>query len=422
MAITWIHSGDLHLGRTMSLPPLWAEQNQARRMPLIDDTKEAFFRLIDVCIDKNVDFLLLSGDVFDSHEKNVEAYEWFLYGMKKLQENDIMVYMIAGNHDPKGRFPGFLKLPDNVFFFDTRWESALYHKGGEPLVNLMGISYQKERETKAVTLPASLFREDLKNIVLLHTGLTDKNYMPITVRDLAVQGEKADYIALGHIHHGEEVLSSPRAYYPGAIQGTAPGEDMVGHCLYVTLTDGAPQVEAIPLTSTVYRTITISLEGPMKNQEELTTSIIESLEEHTTEDGHTTFLRLNVVAPWQDYYELKSQLEQEKTLLSITMKEVAEEIRTPYYLHSLKVRFVPHNRGEDLLSQEMATLIDDVWSSFSDESLKKGLPKAVFFTEDVEWTPEKNKLPFTEEEWREILEDSQSLLKTMLEEVLSHED
>ena len=61
--VTFIHSGDLHLGAPFrglrALSPAWA-QRLARAIP------EAYDHVIQACLDNRVDFLLLAGDMFDT--------------------------------------------------------------------------------------------------------------------------------------------------------------------------------------------------------------------------------------------------------------------------------------------------------------------------------------------------------------------
>ena len=95
--VTFIHSGDIHLGAPFrglrALSPVWADR-------LATAIPDAYDEVIQACIDEQVDFLLLAGDVFDTDKPSYAHYRRFLAGLKRLESRKIPVYIIAGNHDP----------------------------------------------------------------------------------------------------------------------------------------------------------------------------------------------------------------------------------------------------------------------------------------------------------------------------------
>jgi len=76
-----------------------------REQKLADLGFSSFSYVIDYAIQKNVDFVLLSGDLFNTALPRVDALKKTVGELKKLQENDIPLYAIPGSHDfsPRGR-------------------------------------------------------------------------------------------------------------------------------------------------------------------------------------------------------------------------------------------------------------------------------------------------------------------------------
>ena len=110
--LTFIHSGDLHLGAPFrglrALSPAWA-QRLARAIP------EAYDRVIQACLDNHVDFLLLAGDMFDTDKPSYSHMRHFMRGLERLHDAGIPVYMIPGNHDPYPNWHDIIpQLPSNV--------------------------------------------------------------------------------------------------------------------------------------------------------------------------------------------------------------------------------------------------------------------------------------------------------------------
>ena len=64
---------------------------------------------------------MISGDVYNSEDHNLEAQVRFVRAMYRLWEAHIPVYMVQGNHDPAESWRAGLSMPDNVHVFsDTQ--------------------------------------------------------------------------------------------------------------------------------------------------------------------------------------------------------------------------------------------------------------------------------------------------------------
>lgn len=92
-----LHTADWHLGKKLGLFPRIGEQVQA-----MDE-------LIRIADEKEVDAVLIAGDVFDSANPPTEALELFYQTVKRLsKDGQRLVVVIAGNHDS----PDKIDAPD----------------------------------------------------------------------------------------------------------------------------------------------------------------------------------------------------------------------------------------------------------------------------------------------------------------------
>lgn len=88
----FVHFADCHVGG-------W------RDVLLRDANARAFQRAVQFCIDKLVDFVLISGDLFNSAVPSIDGLQLVVSELVRLRDCGIPVYAIAGSHDftPAGR-------------------------------------------------------------------------------------------------------------------------------------------------------------------------------------------------------------------------------------------------------------------------------------------------------------------------------
>lgn len=87
------------------------------RSKLIDATLISFERIIEACVDNEVDFLLLTGDTFDESDRSLRARVSIRDGFECLEEAGIDVFVVSGPQDSQDAWASFKDLPDNVSLF-----------------------------------------------------------------------------------------------------------------------------------------------------------------------------------------------------------------------------------------------------------------------------------------------------------------
>ncbi len=278
--VKFIHAADLHLDTPFRGLSTW-NADLAKR--LRDATFQSYRRIIDLCIRHRVDFLLISGDIFDSEMQSLAAQLGFVSGLKRLSETGIATYFICGNHDPLGSWMEGLQLPENVFRFGSEQpETYGFSRHGQLVANIQGISYQDKEVHENLSARYGITGNSAPvSIGLLHgsVGPTGPhiNYAPFRIRD--VENKGFDYWALGHIHKRQILhAADPAVAYPGNPQGRDFGETGPKGCLLVEIEENRPPaIQFLETHSIRFEEVELDLSGeeridriPMRINEAIT--------------------------------------------------------------------------------------------------------------------------------------------------------
>jgi len=259
---TFVHAADLHLGSPFQgLASTGSETiaNHLREAPFL-----AFRRLVDLCLEHRVAFLLLAGDLFDDEECSVRDLLRFRDELGRLDAAGIEVFAIHGNHDPLDGNRPSVTLPANTHVFGSE-AAATLPVASLPGVTVTGISYRTARESRKLARQYTCPAEPGYHIALLHAdvgGDTANNlYAACAVEQLRDAG--FPYWALGHIHERRTFATNPVIAYPGNIQGRSPRETGERGVLLVTAdtATGEATTEFVPLQAVRWETLAVSIVG-----------------------------------------------------------------------------------------------------------------------------------------------------------------
>ncbi len=235
----FIHTADLHLDSPFKGIKTLAPEHAAE---ILDSTFRAFTRVVDYCLDLAVDFLLISGDIFDSENRSVRAEIFFLREMKRLAAADIKVYLIYGNHDYVQAGKNSITWPDNVYSFSAdQLERVEFTRAGVPIAAIYGRSYpERSFATNIVPDFQAALSGSLFSIGVHHTNVDGNQdyalYSPASLAELKATG--IDYWALGHIHKGGILNDKdPMIVYAGNTQGRHINEQGMKACHLVEVAD-----------------------------------------------------------------------------------------------------------------------------------------------------------------------------------------
>ncbi|MEJ1117093.1 DNA repair exonuclease [Phyllobacterium sp. CCNWLW109] len=217
MPFRFIHTADIHLDsplRSLSL------RNPDLAGLIGDATRQALVAIVDLCLEEQVDALIIAGDLYDGDQTSMKTARFLATQMQRLHEAGISVYKIRGNHDALSRITQELVLPPSVKIFGARAEAIeLRHNGSD--IAIHGLSFAKPQAPDSLLPKYKPPLPDAVNIGIMHTSLAGAPghdlYGPCNVADLHSSG--FDYWALGHIHQRSQHTGERTVIMPGMPQG-----------------------------------------------------------------------------------------------------------------------------------------------------------------------------------------------------------
>ncbi|MDG5786393.1 DNA repair exonuclease [Evansella sp. AB-P1] len=259
--LRFIHCADIHLGRSIrthyDMPQQLTEKIKRA-------TYDSFEELVCKAIEKNVDFVLISGDIYDREQRYLRG-QWFLKKQaERLNEQKIPLYIIHGNHDPLIDSKDKTTMPDNVHIFKKDVKPIYIENKDHDRIYIYGFSYPSKA---FFDNPAPLYQHvgdrDAYHIALLHgqekTQFGHEPYAPFTVKELVEKD--FDYWALGHIHKRQLLHHNPPIIYSGNIQGGNRKETGEKGAYYVELTKSNASLSFFNTASVLWETISISIDN-----------------------------------------------------------------------------------------------------------------------------------------------------------------
>jgi len=208
--VKFAHLADCHLGG-------W-RQEELQKLNF-----QTFQKVLERCISESVDFILISGDLFDSAYPPIEILKESFALFKKVHDIKIPVYLIAGSHDFSASGKTFLDVLEKAGFCKNieNWEKE--EDGRIKLKPHMHkdiaiYGYPGKKSGMEVTDLKNIYLDEMHpfTILMLHTTIQDViGSMSIE----SVDKQKlplANYYALGHIHKRfEDYIANSRYVYPG---------------------------------------------------------------------------------------------------------------------------------------------------------------------------------------------------------------
>lgn len=213
-----LHAADLHLDTAFSLEdPRTAELRR-------NELRAAFVNLMMFVRSKEVDILLIAGDLFDRVRPTRETEEVVL--REFAQSPRVQIFISPGNHDPYTADSPWARLSfsDNVHIFDS--ETLSYFDLPELGVSVYGYAFTANRLPYNPFANPPKLNEERINILLGHAdvGKSASDDCPLPLPEIARSG--FDYLALGHIHQASGLQREGYSYYayPGCLEGRDFGE------------------------------------------------------------------------------------------------------------------------------------------------------------------------------------------------------
>ena len=379
-----IHTADLHLDSAFSSRFSKEEAEERRRNLLI-----AWNKLLQYGIERRVQAILISGDLFDSPVVSRSTMEIFLSSIRKNPE--ISFFYLRGNHDTKNTFRFRDDLPKNLFLFSKEGKKyRLKEKlvllgqefyGTERRSEFPEESYGTESLLELPEEPEELVEEELLspssakdavqsiwnlkeedcNILMLHGALREggsevQDEQGISLKQLSRY--PIHYLALGHIHKREEGKCGSLNYiYPGCLQGRGFDEEGEKGFYYVEIEEETKEIKAefVPLKEGAFRIVTIFL-----SEEDGTLDAEEKIRESLKKEGAEAKDSVRIILKGEKRAEeernlryLEKQLEEEYAYIEIK-EETKLKLRKEEFIHEkgLKGEFLRMVCESESLSEE----------------------------------------------------------------------
>lgn len=220
----FIHCGDLHLGAPFTAIPSLGKYCDEF---ILKSTYKAFTTIVDTALEEKVDLFLISGDIYNESDHNLEAQVRFVRELERLTNANIKVFIVHGNHDPVNSWIAKINMPKGVHVFSSKEATRIpVILRGKEVCSIYGMSHDKKDIREDLVKNFTTNANDIYSIGLLHASVGAQeghaSYAPTTLEKLLDVG--MDYWALGHIHKREVLHEDPFIVYSGNIQGLKSNE------------------------------------------------------------------------------------------------------------------------------------------------------------------------------------------------------
>ncbi len=290
-SMIFAHASDCHIGG-------WKEERLQKL------NMWSFRKLIEHCMERNVEFLLISGDLFNTALPPIELIKEVTLLLKKLKDAGIRVYCIPGSHDfsPSGKtMLDVLEnagLVVNVMKFEeengkVKLRFTTDEKTGAKMTGIFGKKGGLEKNYYVILEKEHLEKEQGFKIFLFHTGIYE--FLPPELREMDSVGFESlpknfNYYAGGHIHYVKQVRTKNGLLaFPGALFPNNFAElEKYGHGNFyiISYENKKLEHELVPLIAKEKMNFTFSVEK--KEPETIKKEIMRTLKESQIKDKIVT--------------------------------------------------------------------------------------------------------------------------------------
>jgi DNA repair exonuclease SbcCD nuclease subunit len=237
------HFADCHLGG-------WRDEK------LNELNLRAFSAGVSRCISEKVDFLLISGDLFNTSLPGIDKLKEAVRNLKLLKNEGIPVYIIAGSHDfsPSGKTmidvleeAGLVVnvVRGSVTEGKLKLDFTVDKRTGAKIAGMLGRRGMLEKSFYENLEKTNLEAETGFKIFMFHTAITElkaKEFENIDSAPVSLLPAGFDYYAGGHVHIVREfaLQGYKRIVYPGPLFPNSFSElEKLGQGGFYIFNDGA---------------------------------------------------------------------------------------------------------------------------------------------------------------------------------------
>ena len=282
---SFAHLSDVHIG--------------AFRHPLLQNLAlKALESAMDVCIKRGVDFVIISGDLFDSNIPDMALVNSTVRKIKEVRNKGIGFYVVYGSHDFSPTQTSMIDILETAGLFTkvTRGrvengklelDFCIDQRTGAKLCGISGRRLGIEKEYFQILDRERLEREEGFKVFVLHGPISEfkPEYLAeVESVPLSTLPRGFAYYAGGHIH--EKLIGKEHGYnvgYPGTLFGgdyldlekSAKGQER--GLFVVTFSDKAEDIEFVPIKVCNYESMEYDATG--KNAVEVQNELFKLVEQ-----------------------------------------------------------------------------------------------------------------------------------------------
>lgn len=248
----FIHIADLHLGSSPEAEFLWGK-NRA------EEIWDSFAAVIDACNEKEIDLLVIAGDLFDRPPVWADldrAAKLFA----RLTATEVV--MIAGASDYITEDSPWKTYPWQSWVHMLSDKHCMNVQLGNINTSVHGCSYYAPTEGKPYLEDARPDKESEYQILLGYTG--DDNHMPADLSELSEKG--FDYIALGY-EHKASVMQNMHIAYAGSLEPLSVQETGKHGFILGEINEENTTIRFVPFACREYINIKVRLSSDIKEDE-----------------------------------------------------------------------------------------------------------------------------------------------------------
>lgn len=272
-----LHTSDWHIGKRLM---------DRERLP---EQIAALDEIVRICDERDVDLVLVAGDVFDTYMPSADAEEVFFRVVKRIAGEKRAVVIVSGNHDDGVRLAASAPLAaeEGIYLFggecdavpvggDRAVKAVASGEGYAVIANARGeqvyinaLPYPNEARLKEEKTDESYadklrrwiargeagFSGNMPHILLSHLFVAGGKVSE-SERDIDLGGARAvpvslfsafDYVALGHLHKPQKLSGNVR--YSGSLLQYSFDEFEKKQVILLHTQEKSLEIEEIPLSS-----------------------------------------------------------------------------------------------------------------------------------------------------------------------------
>ncbi|MBW2988739.1 DNA repair exonuclease [Candidatus Woesearchaeota archaeon] len=289
------HIADCHIGG-------WRDPK------LRDAGAKAFERAIGISIERNVDFVLIAGDLFNTSLPSVDGLKAVVRKLKELKDNGIPAYLIAGSHDfsPSGKTMLDVLEDAGLFVNAAKGEEkegklklkfTIDRKTGAKITGMIGKKGGLEKSYYEALLREDLEKEEGYKIFMFHSLLSELKTKELEKADsqpVSLLPKNFDYYAGGHPHivKGEKIEGYGTIAYPGPLFPNNFREiEELGNGGFYIVEDSKISFEPVM----IYNTFRISIDAEHKSPDQAREEIMDKIKGREFNDTIVTIRAFGVL-------------------------------------------------------------------------------------------------------------------------------